>query len=55
MNIACAIRWGVDSVGIFSIERGSPYMGKAFEVLDILQWTVRIQGRKGEESWIVAL
>ena len=42
MTIACALRWGVASVGIFSSERGSlsvgifstrrgsPFMGKIF-------------------------
>ena len=31
MNIACALRWEVASVRIFSIGRGSPYMGKYFK------------------------
>ena len=26
-NIACALRWGVTSVGSFSIGHDSPYMG----------------------------
>ena len=26
-TIACALRWGVALVGVFSIGRGSPYMG----------------------------
>ena len=30
VNIACALRWEVASVGIFSIGRSSPYMGKYF-------------------------
>ena len=30
VNIACALRWGVASVGIFSTRLGSPYMGKYF-------------------------
>ena len=55
MNIACALRWGVASVGIFSTGRGSPYMGKIFQVLDICRWTACIGGCKGEESRIVAL
>ena len=55
MNIACAFRWGLASVGIFSTGRGSPYMGKTFQVLDIRRWTARIRGRKGEESPFVAL
>ena len=27
MTIACALRWGVDLVRVFSIGYGSPYMG----------------------------
>ena len=30
MTIACALRWGVASVGSFSNGRGSPYKGKYF-------------------------
>ena len=38
----------------YFIRRGSPYMGKTFQVLDIRQWTALIRGRKGEESRLVA-
>ena len=31
MTIACALRWGVASVGRFSTKRGSPYKGKYFK------------------------
>ena len=31
MNIACALRWEVAFVRIFSTGRGSPYMGKYFK------------------------
>ena len=31
MTIACALRWGVASVGSFSTRRGSPYKGKNFK------------------------
>ena len=31
MTIACALRWGVASVGCFSTKRGSPYKGKYFK------------------------
>ena len=31
VNIACALRWGVASIGIFSTGSGSPYMGKHFK------------------------
>ena len=30
MTIACAIRWGVASIGKFSIGSDSPYKGKYF-------------------------
>ena len=30
MTIACALRWGVISVGSFSTGGGSPYKGKYF-------------------------
>ena len=30
MTIACALRWGVASIGIFSTGRDSPYMGTYF-------------------------
>ena len=30
VNIACVLRYGVASVGIFSIGHGSPYRGKDF-------------------------
>ena len=30
MTIACAVRWGVTSIGSFSTGHGSPYKGKYF-------------------------
>ena len=30
VSIACALRWGVASVGVISNGRGSPYIGKYF-------------------------
>ena len=30
VSIACALKWGVASIGVISIGRGSPYMGKYF-------------------------
>ena len=55
VNIACALRWGVAFVGIFSTGHDLPYMGKAFQGLDIRRWTTHIRGHKGEESRFVAL
>ena len=50
MTIACALRWGVAFVGIFSIRRGSPFMGKTFQVQSKHQWTALIRGRSSTES-----
>ena len=33
-TITCALRWGVASVGVISIRRGSPFMGKTFQMQD---------------------
>ena len=30
VNIACALRWGVAFVGVYSTGHGSPFMGKHF-------------------------
>ena len=34
----------------YSTGRGSPYMGKTFQVRDVRQWKVLMRGRKDEES-----
>ena len=49
------LKWGVVSVGIFSTGRGSPYMGKIFQMWDMHQSTALIRNRKDEESRHVAL
>ena len=33
----------------YSTGRGSPYMGKTFQMQDMRQWTTLIRGHKGEE------
>ena len=47
MTIACALRWGVASVGRFSTRRGSPYMGKHFRCREYTG------GRRSFEATIV--
>ena len=32
MTIACALMWEVTFVGVYSTGRGSPFMGKTFQV-----------------------
>ena len=49
------LRWGIASVGIFFTRRGSPYMGKIFQVRDMDRWATLNQNRKDEESRHVAL
>ena len=34
----------------YSTGRGSPYMGKKFQVRDVRRWTAHMRGRKDEES-----
>ena len=33
----------------YSTGRGSPYMGKTFQMQDMRQWTTLIRGHKSEE------
>ena len=53
MNIACALRWGVTSVGITPLGVAHP-IWETFQVRDICQWTALSQGRKDEETRLVA-
>ena len=54
VNIACALRWGIASVGITLLSMAHLIRGKTFQVRDLRWWTILIQGRKGEESRCVA-
>ena len=54
VNIACALRWRVASVGITLLRVAHPIWEKTFQVRDMCRWTVLIRGRKGEESRRVA-
>ena len=55
MTIACALRWGVASVGVYSTGHCSPRRGTAFQVHGVCRETVLTRGRHCEESRVVAL
>ena len=55
VNIACALRWGVASVGIILYWAWLTLHGKTFQVQGVHRWTALSQGRNCEESWFVAL
>ena len=55
MTIACALRWGVASVGVFSIGHCSPHRGTPFQVQGVCRETTLTRGRHCEESRVVAL
>ena len=55
MTIACALRWGVASVGVYSIRYCSPRRGTPFQVQGVFKETVLTQGHHCEESRAVAL
>ena len=44
MTIACALKWGVASVGVYFTWCGSPCMGKTFKVQDVHRWTTLTRG-----------
>ena len=54
VNIAVALRWGVASLGITLLGVAHLIWEKTFQVRDMRQWTILIQGCKGEESQRVA-
>ena len=53
MTIACALRWGVASVGFYSTRRSSPFMGPPFQVQGVHRCTALTRGRSYEESQVV--
>ena len=53
--ITCALRWRVALVGSYSTGRGSPFMGKTFQVQGVHRWTALTRGRICEECRVVAL
>ena len=55
MTIACALRWGVASVGIFSTGHGSPFMGKHFKckVYTGRQLSFEAERLKKVDIWLV--
>ena len=55
MTIACALRWGVASIGNILYWVWLTLYGKTFQVRGVNQWTTLIRGRNCEESQHVAL
>ena len=55
MTIACALRWGVTSIGVYSIGHCSSRHGTPFKVQGECRKMTLTRGRGYEESWVVAL
>ena len=55
MIIACALRWGVVSIEVYSIGHCSPGRGTTFQVQGVCRETMLTRGRHCEESWVGAL
>ena len=54
-TIAYALRWGVASVGVYSIGHCSSHRGTPFQVQGVCRETTLTRGRHCEESRVVAL
>ena len=55
MIIACALKWGVASVGVYSTGYCSPHCGTPVQVQGVCSETTLTQDRHCEESRVVAL
>ena len=55
MTIACALRWGGASVGVYSIGNCSRRHGTPFQVQGVCRETTLTQGYHCEESRVVVL
>ena len=55
MTIACALRRGVASVGIYSIGHCSPRHETPFQVQEVYKETSLTRGCHCDENWVVAL
>ena len=55
MTIACALRWGVASVGVYSIGNCLRRRGTPFQVQGVCRETTLTQGHHCEESRVVVL
>ena len=55
MTIACALRCGVASVGVYSTGHYSPHRGTPFQVQGVCKEMTLTRGRHCEESRVVAL
>ena len=55
MTIACSLRWGVASIGVYSTRHCSPCRGTCFQVQGVYRETTLTRGRHCEEYRVVAL
>ena len=55
ITTACALRWGVAYVGVYSIGHWSPRRGTPFQVQGVCRETTLTQGRHYKGSRVVAL
>ena len=55
MTIACALRWGIASVGIYSTGHCSPRRGTPFQVQGVCRETTLTRDLHCDESRVVAL
>ena len=55
MTIACALRWGVAFVGVYSTGHWSPRHGTPFQVQRVCRETTLTRGLHFEESQVVDL
>ena len=55
MTIACAVRWEVASVRVYSIGHYSPCRGTSFQVQGVCRETTLTRGHHCEESRVMTL
>ena len=55
MTIACELRWGVASIGVYSIRHWSPNCGTPLQVHGVCRETTLTRDCHCEESQVVAL
>ena len=54
-TIACAVRWGVASIGVYSIGHFSPRRGTPFQVQGVCKETTLTQDRHCKKSRVMVL
>ena len=55
ITTACALRWGVAFVGVYSIRHCSPHRGSPFQVQGVCREMALTRGSHCEESRVVTL